>query len=575
MSELLRTIRRRLRLVDLSLPRLAVLIPIIAFLIIFLIYPLSFALIKSVRVRTGGETVFTFRVFTNLFRTRDIWLTIFNSLFIGAAVTLTTTIVSVPLALMTARYTFRGKWLINAVTLAPMVLPPFVGSIAIKQLFSNLGAVNNLLLSIGLIDQPVNWFESGITGVILMETLHLYPIMVLNVAAALANVDPSLEDAARLAGAGRWRRFFTITFPLAKPGYFAGATLIFIWAFTDLGTPLIFNVKKTIPVKIFDMYSSSDRPDGYALLALLMVLTATLFVVTKKLIGDRRAEMLSRGHAGDSVRPAGRLQTAAILIYGSVLAAFALLPHFGVLLLSVSGQWFNSTLPESLTLAHFISVGSDTMTRTAIVNSLMLAGASTIPDIIIGVTIAWFLTRTRIPGRSLLDATVMLPLAVPGLVLAFAYLNAFSGTFLDVRGNPFPLLIISYSMRRLPYMVRAAVAGLKQTDSATEDAARNAGATPLRAMITITVPLILANVIAGAIMCFSFAMLEVSDSLILASREQHFPITKALYDLVSQPTPTSVNVACAMGVIGMVILGGCLLLASRMMGRSMGELFKT
>jgi iron(III) transport system permease protein len=170
----------------------------------------------------------------------------------------------------------------------------------------------------------------------------------------------------------------------------------------------------------------------------------------------------------------------------------------------------------------------------------------------------------------------MLPLALPGLVLAFGYVAGFdfNVSWLNPRQNPTVLLIVSYSVRRLPYIVRSAFAVFQQTSLTLEEASANLGASPLRTLRRITLPLVMANLIAGTILTFSFAMLEVSDSLILAMRDQYAPITKMIYELMGRIEPDAPSVACALGVVGMAILAGSLLIAGRLLGRKMGQLFR-
>jgi iron(III) transport system permease protein len=158
-------------------------------------------------------------------------------------------------------------------------------------------------------------------------------------------------------------------------------------------------------------------------------------------------------------------------------------------------------------------------------------------------------------------------------VLAFGYVGAFGGTFLDIKQNPMPLLVIAYAIRRLPYMVRAAYAGLQQTSETLEEASLNLGASPLRTLRRITFPLVMANIAAGAVLAFSFAMLEVSDSLILASKEEFYPITKAIYAL-SLRVADGPYVASAMGLLGMALLAVSLIVAGKFLGKRMGELFR-
>jgi iron(III) transport system permease protein len=217
------------------------------------------------------------------------------------------------------------------------------------------------------------------------------------------------------------------------------------------------------------------------------------------------------------------------------------------------------------------------LSRTALVNSLTLSLCSTVLDVLIGFGIAWLCVRRRIAGGDWLDTLAMLPLAVPGLVIAFGYMGCFSGafpdTFLDPRHNPMALLAVSYGIRRLPYMVRSAHAGLEQVSRTYEEAAANLGASPLRVVWRITLPLMVANLLAGGILCFSFSMLEVSDSLILAQSEAFYPITKAIYVLMDG-LENGLNVASALGVWAMALLGAGILWASALMGKRIGQMFR-
>jgi len=218
------------------------------------------------------------------------------------------------------------------------------------------------------------------------------------------------------------------------------------------------------------------------------------------------------------------------------------------------------------------------LTQKALRNSLLLALGSTAVDYVMGFGIAWLCARKRLPGSGLLDTLAMIPLAVPGLVIAFGYIGCFSGAFpgslLDPRFNPMILLAVSYSIRRLPYMVRSVHAGLEQTSLSYEEAAANLGASPFRVVRRVTVPLISANLIAGGILCFAFAMLEVSDSLILAQAEEFYPITKAIYVLM-EGLENGANVAAALGVWAMALLGSAMLWASALLGKGLGQMFRT
>jgi len=555
---------------DMTLTTAGLVILLWVFFIVFMLYPLVFVF-SSAFFTAGGFSL----VYFKLMMTSPNYTTILaNSINLGLTVTLLTTLLSLPLAFLLVRYDFPGKVLLNGFILIPLVLPPFVGAIGMRQLLARFGSVNLLLLQMGVIDQPIDWLGGGFAGVIVLEVLHLYPIMYLNLAAALANVDPSLEEAARNMGASGFRLFRTVTFPLMLPGYFAGAIIVFIWAFTDLGTPLVFEYRELISVQIFDLVTDlHQNPMGYAFVVAVIVITLLFFYVSKRLIGGNGYAMLGRGHVASAVRPASMSLT--VLIYAVVLgiSAIALIPHVGVLLTSITARWFLTVLPTEYTFKFYREIFVHDLTLLSIKNSLFLSSLSTLIDIVLGVTIAYLLARKRVPGRDVLDALAMLPLALPGLVMAFGYVAAFSATPLDARINPVPLLVVAYAVRRLPYMVRAAYAGFQQTSVALEEAAMNLGASPVKTIYQITFPLVFANLVAGAVLCFSFAMLEVSDSLILALKEQHYPITKAIYALLKR-IADGPYIASAMGMLGLVLLSASLFLASRFFGRRMGELFR-
>ncbi|MGB9594910.1 MAG: ABC transporter permease, partial [Candidatus Poribacteria bacterium] len=451
-----------------------------------------------------------------------------------------------------------------------------VGAIGMRQLFSRMGSVNLILMKLGLIEpqNAIDWLGTGFWGVVFLEVLHLYPIMYLNIAAAMANVDPSLEEAAESMGAGKLRLFRTITLPLMVPGYFAGASVVFIWAFTDLGTPLIFEYRKVIPIQIFNMVADiRANPMGFSLVVVVILLSLGFFYLSKKFMGSKRYEMMSRGHVDIRERKTGKFGTAIIYVFILSVIFIAVLPHISVVLLSITQKWSGTILPEVYTLNHFREISSHELTLPSIKNSLIYSSISTFLDLAMGILIAYILARRKIPGKDAIDLLSMLPLALPGLILAFGYVACFSGSFIDPRENPTVLLVVIYAVRRLPYMVRSAYAGFQQTSITLEESSMSLGASPFRTIQKITFPLIIANLVAGGILSFAFAMLEVSSSLILAMKKEFFPITKAIYYVFGR-VGDGPYIASALGILGMVLLIISLVLAGRFLGKRMGELFR-
>jgi iron(III) transport system permease protein len=556
---------------DLNLTTTVFLGALLAFFGVFLFYPVS-GLLQGAFQSNGRFSLEYFRLLLASPLQRQSLL---NSSMIALLTTGLTTLLTLPLAHLMTRFQFRGKTLLSGLLLVPMIMPPFVGAIGLKQLLAKFGSINLLLMQLGLVapDHPIDWLgQGGFWGIVTLQVLNLYPIMFLNVSAAMANLDPSLRESAQNLGASGWRLFRTVTLPLILPGYFAGAIIVFIWAFTDLGTPLIFGFSRVVPVQIFDAVSEiNTNPMGYALVVFVLLLTVALFLVSKNVLAGKRFEMMARGHTTGVEAQATGQQTVLIwmLLFGVI--GVALLPHLTVILQSFSERWYFSVLPDQWTTANYAEIVQHDLTASSIRNSLLYSSLSALLDLGLGVVIAWLLTRRRIPFAGLLDALAMLPLA--GFDIDEKR-HPTLDQFFDPRTNPTLLLIISYSVRRLPYIVRSAYAGFQQTSVTLEEASANLGASPLRTLRRITLPLVMANLIAGTILTFSFAMLEVSDGLILAAREQFFPITKMIYQLMGRIDPNAPSVACALGVVGMGILTLSLLIAGKILGKRMGQLFR-
>jgi iron(III) transport system permease protein len=363
------------------------------------------------------------------------------------------------------------------------------------------------------------------------------------------------------------------------PGLFAGGTIIFIWAFTELGVPLVFDFERVTSVQIFEgIKDLSGNPFPYALVVVMLVATSLIYLAGKWLFGRDNFAGTGRASTGRHLRPAPPwIAVLAVALFAGV-TALAILPHLGVVLLSLSNDWYGTVLPVSLTGQHYADALGHPLTLSSIGNSLKYAALSTSLDLVLGIGVAYVVVRTRLPGRELLDAMAMLPLAMPGLVLAFGYLamtrpgQPFEG--LVWNEDPIWILVIAYAVRRLPYVVRSAAAGFQQTSVSLEEAAQNLGCPPLKALRRITLPLISANLIAGGLLAFSFAMLEVSDSLILAEQQPHYPITKAIYALVTS-LGTGPNLASALGVWAMLFLAVTIVGAGIVLGKKLGALFRT
>jgi iron(III) transport system permease protein len=558
---------------------LALYFVVLAFFGVFFVLPIAIAVRGAFLDQTGALTLdYLGEVFRN-----PIYLEGFtNALKLAVGSTVLAFSIAAPLAWIIERFEFPAKRLLSGFLLLPMMLPPFVGAIGFRQIFGQEGAVNAVLRTVGWLgqNQVIDWLGSGREwGIILLNALHLYPILYLNLVAALANVDPALLEAAENLGCSGLRRAWRVTVPLVMPGIFAGGTIVFIWAFTELGVPLMFDYYRVTPVQIFNGLSDIDsNPFTYALVAVTLIGSALIYLAIRLLVGKPPPAMPGRGgHAGQIVVLEG-LRGYMCSFFCLAICALALLPQLGVVLVSFSKDWYRSILPQSFTLQHYVFALGNQLTVPSIQNSLVYASLSTLVDLLLGVVIAYLITRTRIFGRWLLDSLAMLPLAVPGLILAFGYLALTRrGSFLSVLDpvrNPLILLVLAYAVRRIPYVVRSAAAGFEQASVTLEEAAQSLGASPFRALIRITLPLIMANLFSGCILAFAFAMLEVSDSLVLAQKQADYPIAKAIYEL-SNILGEGRYLAAALGVWAMVFLGLTIAAASRSIGVKLGALFRS
>lgn len=567
----------------------ALLLCTLAVLGCLLLYPI-FLTVQGAFEKVQGEgfgrnfSNLTLDHFRLLWSNPNFFVAIGNSAMLAVATTTVAIVIALPLALLAAQYKFPGKTFFNAAVLVPMILPPFVGAIGVRAILGREGAFNALFgTHFDILGSAKFW---GVVGV---QALSLYPIIFLNTTAALANLDPALDEAAENLGAGWWRRFFKITLPLVRPGIFAGATIVFIWAFTELGTPLMFDFYGVTSVQIFyGLKQVETSAEPYALTLVLLGTAVVMYILGKYFFGRSGYAMYSKAsRAGGEIELKGFAGYAAS---GAFLVVFllAILPHLGVVLTSftVPGQWYNSVLPTSWTTSHYREALTARDSFGAIVNSLKLSTAAMLISMVAGVVIAYLIVRTTIKGRAVLDALCMLPLAVPGLVMAFGYVamtlrwpfgkEGPLGDFVSVLAanpSPVPLLIAAYTIRRLPYIVRSTVAGLEQTSGELEEAAMNLGASRLTAVRRVIVPLIMANLIAGGMLVFSFSMLEVSDSMLLAQQKHQFPLTKAIFAFTER-LGDGVYIASAMGVWGMALLTVTLFSASVLLGKKLGSIFR-
>jgi iron(III) transport system permease protein len=532
---------------------IAIALAIAIFLAVFLISPVISVVYTAFSDGHGGLTHSHFYAFVEISLMRESFA---NSLFVAGMTVLGTTLIAIPLAYLTMRFLFRGAVLIHTLGVLPLVMPAFVGAAAMQLIFGRSGAVNLILMDLFGFSIPI---MEGLSGIIFVETLHYFPFILLNLSASLATIDSSMEEAGQNLGASGWRLFRKIIFPLALPGYIAGASLVFIKVFDDLGTPLVLNVTNMLAPQAYLRVTSIglEDPIGYVICVILVLFSIAAMGGSWWFVKRRDYALISRGGAQAPKRKLSSWQT--VMAYGWIIGVLMLVlsPHLGILLMSLFKVWSFSVLPEQFTLAHYITIFSDA--KQMIWNTILYCGLAAVIDVVLGAAIAYIVIRTTIPGRQILDHLVTVALAMPGLVLGIGYLRTFRGIELPFGGGALTaswlIFVLAYSVRRLPYALRSCMAALTQVHPALEEAAENVGASRWRIIRKIVLPLMMGGLLAGFVTSFITAAAEISETILLTSKESMAPMSYGIYLYFQSIAGRGPGAALSVIAITLVALG--------------------
>jgi iron(III) transport system permease protein len=538
------------------------------FLLVFLFYPLVRIFYDAVTDDAGRFTLEHFHAFfTDGFYLRSLW----NSILLGLGVVLASSVVGVGIAILLVRYDFVGRTLFSYLTLIPIISPPLVGVLGFVFILGRAGTVNVLLMDYLDVIRPVN-FMYGLHGVLLVETLHLFPMITLNVVDALGKVDPALEEAAAGVGARGWRRLLTITLPLTTPGYVAGALLVFIWTFADFVTPLVLGVHDLLASQAYlNIVQFVDRRlfrMGIVISALLVLLALAFLLAARHYVAIKDYSSLAYARV-ERRRLSGPVQALVVAGLGLVMA-LSFLPYIGIGLAAFGRGWSLTPLPTTYTLQFFERVLVET--PKYITNSLLYSVLAVLLCVAVGVPIAWLLARTRLPGNDVLDGLNTLILAIPGTAIGIAYVRAFH---LDVPGVGVPLtsmwviLPLVLAVRRLPYTVRGTYASLLLVHRSLEEAAGSVGASRLRTFRDVTLPLVWKGILVGGLFSFMTSLQEASAVLFLSLGGWE-TITVGIFNFYIAGSSSE---AAALGVILIVVATVCLVAINRVAGARMGGMF--
>jgi len=503
----------------------AVLAAISAFLLALLLIPVGAVFITAFR---DGDGSFTLGHFATFFSTGLMRESFGNSLYVAIASVVAASLIATPLAYITVRFQFRGALLIQTLGVLPLIMPPFVGAVAMQLIFGRSGSVNLLLNETFGFSIPI---MQGLTGVIFVESLHYFPFILMNLIVALRAIDGAMEEAALNLGAKGWRLFSRVVFPLALPGYLAGAALVFIKVFDDLGTPLVLGQTNMLAPQAYLRITQVglEDPLGYVISVIMIAFSILALWLSIRVMKGKDYSTLQKGGAGIVRRKLSHGESWLAYSVIALVLLVVLSPHLGLFLLSFARVWSFSVLPDDYTLANYATVFADS--TGMITNTLLYCGLAATIDVVIGVAIAYLILRTRIPARQWLDFAASAAIAVPGIVLAIGYLRTFQS--FEIGGVPITqtwlLIMLAYSVRRLPYALRSCMAALQQINVSLEEAAEMLGASKWRSVRRVVIPLMAGGILAGFVSSFITAAVELSATILLVVKESQAPMSYGIY----------------------------------------------
>ena len=535
-------------------------------LVVLVVLPLGSLLFGSVR----GESGLSLDHFTEVLSGRLYVQALKNSLILGAWTGLFSLLIGVLLAFAVARTDVPGKRLLQLTASLSYLSPPFLTAIAFVYLFSpNAGLLNVLMRDVaGLPWLTFNIFSMA--GLVLVTVLHTFPYVFLLASSALQSVDASYEEAAQILGASKFRTALSITAPLVAPAILSGTLLAFVNAIALFGSQAIIGLPGrivTLPTRIYALF---DYPPEYGLASALSLVFVVITVVALYL---QRAFLARRSFVtlgGKGARP----QLMQLGVWRWVLFGFGILifivaivaPYATLLAVSFSKSW-GLDFWKGLTLANYKFILFDyNVTQRAIGNSLLLATVAASFAVLLGAVIGWIDLRTLIPGRKLLDYAALIPLGLPGIVVAVALIQFWLAMPLALYGT-LAILLLAYVGRYIPLSVRAANASLRQIDPSLEESAQILGASWATTMREITLPLIKPGLFAGWLLVFVPVIQELSASILLFSSGS-ITLAVAVYNLYETGY---VEPVAALAMINMAIIGTAILLANWLAGGGIAQ----
>jgi thiamine transport system permease protein len=542
-------------------------IPALLLLGPFLLWPLGAMFWRA--ISPGGEV--DLGPLREVLQDRYYWERLAFTTAQAAASTGIAVLVGLPAAYVFAKVHFPLRGLLLALVTVPFVLPTLVVALAFQQLVGPEGWVNDLLELAGM--EPVQ--PVGTLWIILAaHVFYNIAIVIRLVSVVWANLDPQTEEAARTLGAGQWTSFRIVTLPALIPAILSAAALVFTFCFTSFGVVLILGGGNpdldTLEVVVYRLATRLVELPAAALISLVQIV-ATITALTIYAVLQRTAtrSLSMRGERSKRLREASWGQRLLTLVVLVALAAFIIAPLAAL----VHGALTVGTT-EVVTTANFERLFEDTG-RVSFVPPLdamrwsvtFAAGAAVIASVV-GLASATAIARSRGAIGAIADGLLMLPLAVPAVVLGFGYLVTFNRDPYDLRGSPW-LVLAAHSLVAYPFVVRSVLSTLRAIDPRVPEAARMLGASSWTVWRRIEFPIVRRTLLAGAIFAFAVSLGEFGASVLLQRREfATMPV--AMFEALGRPGADNLGRALAMATLLMAVTTVAFLIIDRLRYRDAG-----
>ena len=482
-------------------------VAISAFYLLFLLYPLISMLSKSVIGEDGG---FTWAFFQKVFSKKYYQRAILGSLKISATVTLITVLIATPLAYIMSTIRIKGAGILQILILVSSMSAPFIGAYAWIMLCGRNGTITNFLLNtFGIQIGDIYGFK----GCVIVMSLQLYSLVYMFVSGAFKNMDNSLIEASESLGCSGLRKIFKVVLPLIMPTLLSGALMVFMRTFADYGTPMLIGENYyTLPVVVYkEFLSEIGSSDGMAAaISIIAIVITTAVFLLQKYIANRKVFSMSALHPVE-VKQIHGLPNVLAHLYCYLLVGAAIMPQCYVIYSSfrnTSGKLYTAGYGLGSYIEAFKTVGS------SILHTYALAFASIFVIVLVALLVAYIVVRRRNTVNAVIDVVSMFPETVMGSILGIALLTTFNKPPLLLTGGAF-IMILSYTIRRLPYTIRSSSAILRNISPSIEEASINLGASDAKTFFRVTVPMMMPGVISGAILSWIMIITELSTSIIL------------------------------------------------------------